>query len=521
MRPPSSRTLSELLCEQAAHFPDRPAVICRGGQWTYAEFAERAKALGAGLHAHGVRHGTRVGLFVNNRVEFLEVLFGASARGAVVVPFSTWSTRSELEFLLRDSGVSVLFTLDRLGDRDVAGDVQALLGDKCAPELKQIVVIDGEPRGDWIAYADLFAPAQGPAHAPGTNASASDPLVILYTSGSSNRPKAVPLQHGAAIGNGFNIGERQGLGGEDRVFLPVPLFWSYAVINALPAAMTHGATLVIQERFEPEEALALIEDHDCTAIYTLPAITNALLGCAGFHRERTRSLRTGLTIGSPQDVIRAANELGARSICNIYGSTETCGNACVTPHDWPVERRAHCQGPPLPGVSIRIRDQDSGNECAVGTVGSVEVRGYLTVGYEGDSARFNVDVFTGDGYFRTGDLASLDSDGCLVFAGRSSEMIKRSGINVSPAEIEEVIQQHPAVGLAGVTGTPDERLGEAIVAFIVRRPGTTLGVEALLAHCKTHLSSYKIPDRVEFIETLPLTPTGKVMRRELGAMASV
>jgi fatty-acyl-CoA synthase len=302
--------------------------------------------------------------------------------------------------------------------------------------------------------------------------------------------------------------------------VPVPLFWAYAAVNALPAALTHGATLVIQERFEAEQALSLIEAHGCTSIYTLPSITNALLAAPGFQRRRTRTLRTGLTIGTAQDVVRAATELGAASICNVYGSTETYGNCCVTPHDWPLERRSRSQGPPLPGVSVRIRDRDSGALCPPGTVGDLEVNGYLTSGYVGDSARFNATLFDDDGYFKTGDLAMLDDNGCLAYAGRSSEMIKRSGINVSPAEIEEILQQHPQVGLAGVTGTPDALRDEAIIAFIVRRPGVSLSAQALLGHCAEHLSSYKIPDRIEFCDALPLTPTGKLMRKELKLLAA-
>ena len=517
MRAPFSRTLCELLFEQAQRRPQHAAVITRGRTHSFAALAARVRALAGALHARGVRRGTRVATLIDNRIELLEAMFAAASLGAAVVPLSTWSSRAELDFLLRDARAHTLLTLARLGERDFAGDVRALR--EALPQLEQVVVVDGTAGDGETAYAQLFGAARDPLLAPGDGASAGDPLVVLYTSGSSNRPKAVPLLHHAAIENGFNIGERQGLGPADRVFVPIPLFWSYGAVNALPAALSHGATLVLQQRFEPQEALTLIQTHRCTAIYTLPAITNALLGAPGFHPARTRTLRTGLTIGTAQDVMRAARELGAARICNIYGSTETYGNCCVTPHHWALERRARCQGPPLPGVTIRVRDPVSGQPCLPGQVGAVEVRGYLTPGYDGDSARFNTQVFSADGWFRTGDLAALDADGCLVYAGRRSEMIKRSGINVSPAEIEEVLQQHPAVGLAGVTGTPDAARDEAIVAFIVCRPGAVLTREALLAHCRAHLSRYKLPDRIEFRDALPLTVTGKLLRMELQALA--
>ncbi|MBT6137366.1 MAG: long-chain fatty acid--CoA ligase, partial [Rhodospirillaceae bacterium] len=351
-------------------------------------------------------------------------------------------------------------------------------------------------------------------------ASAGDPLVILYTSGSSNRPKAVPLDHFAAIENGFNIGERQGLVPGDRVLISIPLFWSYGAVNALPAIITHGATLVLQGHFRAAGALDLIEQHKCTGIYTLPAMTNALVAHPEFTPERTSTLRTGVTIGAPQDIIKAALELGASEICNIYGGTENYGNCCVTPHTWSLDKRARCQGPPLPGVQISIRDPETGKEAEAGTIGQIEVTGYLTAGYSGTSSQFNDETFTADGYFKTGDLGSLDVDGRLSFAGRSSEMIKRSGINVSPAEVEETLQRHGDVALAGVTGFDDPGRGEIIVAFVTARPGAEIVIAEILAHCREHLSRYKVPDHLIVSDALPLTVTGKLMRRELKLMAT-
>ncbi len=518
MQAPLSRTLYELLREITNPDPGRIALISRGETVSYEALLQRATNLAAALREEGVRRGHRVGVLLNNRREWLELFFGASALGATIVPFSTWSTRSELEFLLEDSGVQWLFALARLGDRNFASDLDALRETPVARALERIVWVDGSSGREAVSHY-LIDHTRGLRLAPGEGASAGDTLLILYTSGSSARPKAVPLRHFAAIENGFNIGERQGLDGNDAVLVPVPLFWSYGAVNALPAILSHGATMVLQELFEPEEALSLIETHRCSALYTLPAITNALLAHPSFTPARTVTLRTGLTIGTPQDLLRAARELGAASICNIYGSTETYGNCCVTPHDWPLETRAHGQGAPLPGVRIRVRDPESGVLCAADEIGELEVSGYLTSGYVGQSARHNFEVFTQDGYFRTGDLGALNREGHLRYAGRNNEMIKRSGINVSPAEVEEVLQRHPEVGLAGVTGAPDERRGEAIVAFVVLRPGAAATAEELRQHCRTYLSNYKLPDHLECCGELPLTPTGKLMRRELKAMA--
>lgn len=518
MRPPFSRTAYELLVEQAGSRPEALAAITVSDRVKYGDLARRAGQVAASLRARGIRRGDRVGLLVNNRIEWLEIFFGAAALGAVVVPFSTWSKRAELDFVLEDARVRCLFTIGRFGEQDFAADILALRADAKHRHLEFVVRVDGVPSAGELPYADFVAGDSLPPLAPGDGASAIDAALILYTSGSSSRPKAVPLDHFGIIENGFNIGERQGLTAADRVLVAPPLFWAYGGINALPATITHGATLVLQSRFEPAEALDLIERHQCTSIYTLPAMTNALLAHPSFSRERTRSLRTGLTIGSPQDVINAAEGLGASELCNVYGQTETYGNCCVTWHHWPLERRANCQGEPLPGVHVRITD-DTGAALPPGTVGHVEVRGYQTRGYGGASTVQNAEAFTADGYFRTGDLGSLASDGTFQFAGRSSEMIKRMGINVSPAEIEEILQQHPEVGIAGVVGLADPEKGEIVVAFIVPKPGTHPMPDALIAHCRTVASRYKVPDRIELSDSLPLTVTGKVMRRELKAVA--
>ena len=520
MKAPYSRTIFELLCEQADNAPDGIAAIYGDRKVTFSELATSSSCLAAGLRDRGLRRGDRVGLLSNNRIEWLEIFFATTALGATLVPFSTWSTTSELEFLINDSRIKWLFLIEQYGEQKFEASVRTLMGSGATPGLEMCSLIEGTATSPMIHSHDL--PAEKPLLdlPPGERASATDTLVLLYTSGSSNRPKAVPLEHFAAIENGFNIGERQGLLPGDRVLISIPLFWSYGAVNALPAVLSHGATLVLQSHFDAGGALDLIEQQRCTAIYTLPAMTNALVGHAEFRPERTSTLRTGVTIGAPQDIAKAANELGANQICNIYGATENYGNCCVTPHDWPLQQRAACQGPPLPGVSVRIRDPDHGTLLGPGEVGEIEVSGYLTRGYDGDSAHANIQSFTEDGYFRTSDLGALDENGYLQFTGRRSEMIKRSGINVSPAEVEEVLQQHVDVALAGVTGLEDPDRGEIIVAYLIARPGHTVEPDNVIAFCRERLSRYKIPDQLIVTDHLPLTVTGKLMRRELKAMAA-
>jgi len=513
MTPPNSRTLFDLLREQAERFGERLAVICGERQVTYRELADGAGRIAAALRGRGIARGERVGVLVNNRLEWLEACFGAAALGAVAVPFSTWSKPSELAWLLADSAIDALIAVASFGGQDFAAALAQLAPH--APHLRLVVTLDDESRSGWLDYDDLRAAATPPAPLPpGEGARPDDDALILYTSGSSARPKAVRLQHFAVIENGFNIGERMGLTPDDRVLLAPPLFWAYGACNALPATLTHGATLVLQPRFEPGEWLQLVERHRCTAVYTLPSITGAVLRDPQFARSRLASLRTGLMIGSPEEVRVAAEELGAAQICNIYGATETYGNCCVTPCDWPLDRRMAGQGPPLPGMRLRIVD-GRGRAVPAGETGALEVAGYVTPGYSGASAALNPAAFTADGYFRTGDLGFVDAAGGFHFVARGADIIKRAGINVSPAEIESLLLQHPGVAQAAVVGAAAGELGEAIVAFVVAQPGAAIAGDALKAHCRALASSYKTPDRVELRAALPTTETGKLHRRAL------
>ncbi len=510
MTMPISRDLGFLAREQAARFRGHPAVVGGGEIVGYDQLADRAACIASFLAARGVKRGDRVGLLMNNRPEWVETFFGAAMAGAVVVAFSTWSKRDELAYLIADSGIRLIVTLDQFSGQNFADDLRAI-----APP--DVVVLGEDQEPPWISYRTMLhnAPAE-----PAVAARPEDDAIIIYTSGSTSRPKSVPLSHGGIIENGFAIGERQGYTEADRVLLAPPLFWSYGSANALSAVLTHGATLVLQSRFEPGEALDLIEQQQCTALYTLPAITASLISHPAFRRERTRTLRTGLTIGTAQDVVTAAETLGPREICNVYGQTETYGNCCVTWHHWPLARRAACQGPPLPGVVIRIVDETTGAALPVGQPGLIEVKGYVMRGYIGASANQTETALTWDGFFRTGDMGELDEEGDMHFIGRTTEMIKKGGINISPAEVEDVLMRHPSVALAGVVGVPDATQGELIAAFVVPKSGMVLTEADLAAHCRDQASRYKVPDFISFRDSLPVTVTGKLMRRDLRTLAA-
>lgn len=506
-------SFAAMLEQQAALRPHAPAILTDTGRMSFGELEQQAKVVAGALAASGVVRGDRVGLLIGNRPEWLAMTFGIARLGATAVPFSTWSTRDELKFLLEDARIALLFIDSGFKGRDFPADLAAIAAE--GGYRGPVVALDGGP-GSVAKQFSGFLRDAAPMEESAAGI-AEDDAFILYTSGSTSKPKGVRLRHRHLVWNGFQIGERQGLTSRDRIMLTAPLFWAFGGANALPAAWSHGAALVLMDRFEAAAAIDLIEQHQCTSIYTLPATTNALLRSPGFDRSRTLSLRTGLTIGTSEDFMIAVDRLGVPELCNIYGATETCGNCVVTPHDWPVEKRRACQGPPLDGQEIRIRDRDSGQLLPLTSVGLVEVRGSTSPGYTGASAILNATAFTADGFYKTGDLGRFNDEGAFVFVGRDTEMIKRQGINVSPAEIEEVMMRFAGVAECAVTGVPDTDKGELIVALVVPAVAT-LDVEALALHCRAHLSRYKLPDLIRTCDALPVTPTGKLARKDVKAI---
>jgi fatty-acyl-CoA synthase len=314
----------------------------------------------------------------------------------------------------------------------------------------------------------------------------------------------------------WSIGERMHLTPDDRLWLAVSLFWSFACVNALFTVMTHGGAIVLQHRFDAGDALRLIESEGCTVFYGMPTMALAMTDHPDRARHDLRTLRTGATIGTPEQIQRIV-DLGVRNICNVYGLTEAYGNSAVTDAHDPLARRLTCSGRGLDGVDIRIVDPVTGASSPCGAMGEIVLRGNVTPGYLNDPDR-TAEAFDADGYLRTGDLGVLDEDGYLTFQGRLKELVKTGGINVAPAEVEAVLRTHDAVEEAYVVGVPDSRLDEALAAVIVPMSGATPDSDDLRAHCRRVLAAYKTPRQFRFVSAadLPLTSTGKLQKNRLG-----
>ncbi len=533
--PPRARTLPQLLADAAAAAPAHEALVAGQSRLTYAELATASAGAAGALASLEVGDGDCVALLAPNIAEWIPVAIGAQALGARVDAFNTWVKAYDLEFLLASSQAKVLVMVASVRNSDLLAELGSLVPEMTAaastdwassrfPALQHVVVIGEKVPAGAHRWSDLVERTASQAQSPEPpellerlmvepSAHAEAIAFVLYTSGSTSKPKAVPLAHRDLIVNGFQIGERMGLGPQDRVWFGSPLFWSFGCANALMATMTHQGCFVLQEQFEARAALELMIAERVNAAYLLPAMTDALAREVAEEMRGLATLRTGVTIGRPDEVERAAVTLGVASICNVYGATENYGNCCVTDHRLPLAQRLVTQGPPLPGVQARVVDEQSGRTLPPGEPGELHVRGRVTPGYLNDDEA-NSKAFTADGWYRTGDRMVINADGSVTYIGRLTDMIKTSGINVSPAEVESFLATHPDVAEAVVLGAPHPTRDQVVVAFVVPR-SDALSSQDVIDYCRRNIAGYKVPYAVAVVASIPKTGTGKLVRRNL------
>ena len=528
---PKSRTLGDLLDELAKSYRDNEAVIWKDSRLTYSQLKEEVDIFARSLLSLGIKRGENVALIASNRPEWLIAMFAIAKIGATTVAISTFSTQRELHWTLKHSRSSCVISISSLKNHNFIENLQEIcpeykqskvgkLRSKALPRLKNIIAIEEKSIGAIINWHDLRKMAQMTKPENLQNAQdkvkSGDTCFILYTSGSTAEPKGVILAHGNVITNGYHIGERQALSDRDRLWFAVPLFWSFGSANALPAVITHGGCLVLQETFEPNEALEIMAAERCTVFYGMINIARALLEAPSYSLDKVKYMRTGLTIGLPEDIEFIIRTLDAKEICNVYGSTETYGNAAVCHTTDPLEVRLNSQGLPLPGMKIRAVDIETRTPLKKGVVGELTVAGCVTPGYFGNPKQTQ-SSFDKEGYFLTGDLGFVGEDGRIYYRGRLKEMIKTGGINVAPLEIENILMRYPKTKQAFVFGIPDAVKDEKIIAVLEIKDNFELDANALKKYCRRELASYKVPE--QFIlrtnEQLPRTSTGKINKPEL------
>ncbi|MBB5158969.1 class I adenylate-forming enzyme family protein [Saccharopolyspora phatthalungensis] len=521
---PSATTCSELIRAWARYAPEDVALTFEGVHTTVAEFDGEVDRWARALLAAGVQRGDAVSILCGNHPDFLRLSFAAARVGAHLAPLNTWHKPEELRYTLDHSDAVVLLAVDRLRNQDFNAALATIIPELTSapapdrfgrfPSLRQVVALGSAlpratPLGEFLRRADEVGDAE--LHAREKQNAPDDLMFLLYTSGSTSKPKAVQIHQGPLIENGYQIGERQGIEPADRSWLATPLFYGLAAEQALMAAWTHRARVVLQEVFDAPEALEILARERCTVYYGFGNLTRKLLATPGFDRSRIH-LRKGMIGFSVEDRQLAIDRLGVTHGVSVYGMTEMYGLVALTQHTDTRETVLSTQGFPLPGNEIRIVDPDSETPLPQGEIGAIQVRGRVTTGYFKDSDRTKAS-FTGDGFFRTGDLGSLDAEGRLVYHARATEMLKPGGVNVAPQEIEALLDEIPGIQQAHVCSVPDTRDGEVVVAFIEADPEAT-PPELIRERMRARAASYKVPRHFIYRSDaeMPRVASGKIPR---------
>jgi long-chain acyl-CoA synthetase len=497
------------MAERAArHYPDKPAILFEDCSLTYRELDRAASRTAHALAKRGVEAGHRVALYLPNIPAFAIAYLAVQKLGAIVVSASAMLTTDELADLLEDSGAGVVFTVEALWPR-----LAPLVGDLVRRD--RIVICEGEVEGQ--PTLDELGAAE-PDELRARELEPSAPAAILFTSGTTGRQKGATLSHANIASNVSAVNRYMRTGSADRVLVTLPLFHVAAQNVLMNGGFAAAATLVLHRRFDPARCAAAIEEHRVTIVTGVPTIYITLLN-AGVRPATLASVRLYKSAAAtmPLEIARRWRETYGQPVMEGYGLTETSPAATFN-HEH--EYRAGSVGTPIDLVDMRVVDEED-REVPPGAWGEVVFRGpNVMLGYwnRPEDTRHAMR----GGWFHTGDVGYADDDGYLYLVDRVKDMINTAGLKVWPREVEEVLYRHPAIRECAVVGVPDRTKGEIAKAVVATRPGAPLPTpDALDAYCRAHLAAYKVPRVYEFVDELPKSPSGKILKRVLRQGADV
>ncbi|MFE7773240.1 AMP-binding protein [Streptomyces sp. NPDC057445] len=501
----------------AAH-PEREALVDvpSGRRWTYAQFGADVDELARALLARGVAKGDRVGIWAVNCPEWVLVQYATARIGAVMVNINPAYRAHELEYVLRQAGISILVASLAHRTSDYRALVDQVRGN--CPALRSVHYIGDDSWTELVSSAAAVAPEEPAARE--AQLSCDDPVNIQYTSGTTGFPKGATLSHHNILNNGYFVGEMIAYTEQDRVCIPVPFYHCFGMVMGNLAATSHGACMVIPApSFEPAATLRAVQQERCTSLYGVPTMFIAELNLPDFAAYDLSSLRTGIMAGSPCPVEvmkRVVAEMNMAEVSICYGMTETSPVSTQTRRDDDLERRTGTVGRVLPHIEVKVTDPVSGITLPRGEAGELCTRGYsVMLGYWNEPERTAEAIDPGR-WMHTGDLAVIREDGYVQIVGRIKDMIIRGGENVYPREIEEFLYAHPKVADVQVVGVPDAKYGEEILACVIPRdPADPPTLDDLASFCREQLAHYKIPRRLEILDAFPMTVSGKVRKVEL------
>jgi long-chain acyl-CoA synthetase len=514
--------LSNVFEYSAKEKPDKTAIIFGEKKFSYSQVLAMINQVANGLKANGIGKGDKVALSCPNLPYFPLAYYGILKAGAVVVPVNVLLKGREIEYHLNDSEAKAYFCFQ--GTPELPMAQEGFAGFQGSEKCEQFYVITADPTvaspiENTKTMGQLMA-GQSPV-CDTAQTSTEDTAVILYTSGTTGNPKGAELTHSNMVMNAVVMKDMAQYTQDDTLIAVLPLFHSFGQTVIMNGGFSVGGTLIFIARFNPEEVLSAIQNGKASVFAGVPSMYWALLnypdkeGRFDFDQIE-KNLRVGMSGGSslPIEIIKGIEEKYGIPILEGYGLSETSPVAAF--NDINRERKPGSVGIPAWGTEVKTLDWD-GNEIPAGEVGEVAVRGHNVMKGYINKPEANKESFTTDGWFLTGDLGKLDEDGYLYIVDRVKEMILRGGYNIYPRELEEVLLTHEAISLSAVIGVPHDQHGEEIKAYVVLKEGAQANPDEIKAWCKENMANYKYPRLVEVRESLPMTATGKILKKELKA----
>ncbi|TFI41479.1 AMP-binding protein [Rhodococcus sp. 1R11] len=514
-------TIGRNLHRTVERHADRDALVdvASGRRWTYSEFAADVELLAAGLLVAGVHVGDRVGIWAPNCPEWTLAQYATAEIGAILVNINPAYRSHELQFVLRQAGVSVLLSATEFKGSDYTAMI-----DEVRPEvttLREVLFIGSI---QWEAMTDRGhrALAKTPQMVADVSSTLrpDDAINIQYTSGTTGFPKGATLSHRNILNNGFFVGELCHYTENDRVCIPVPFYHCFGMVMGNLACTSHGATMVIPgPAFDPVATLTAVADEKCTSLYGVPTMFIAELALENIGEFDLSSLRTGIMAGSPcpTEVMKQVIErMGMTEVSICYGMTETSPVSLQTRSDDSIEQRVSTVGRVGPHLEVKIVDPVLGETVPRGEAGELCTRGYsVMIGYWEQPDK-TAEAIDSDGWMHTGDIGVMDGNGYVAITGRIKDMVIRGGENIYPREVEEFLFTHPDILDAQVIGVPDEKYGEELMVWIrMKDDAAPLDSAAIRSFCDGRLAHYKIPRYVHVVDEFPMTVTGKVRKVEM------
>lgn len=509
-------TIGQNLKKTVDRFPDHDALICPHQQYraTYVQFWEQTTTVAKALLAAGITKGDRVGIWALNRYEWVLVQYATARLGIIMVNINPAYRSSELEYVLQQSGIKMLISALQFKTSNYAAIIETVRAN--CPGLKQVVLLDQ----DWDRFLGTGKAVKDDVLvALEEDIQFDDPVNIQYTSGTTGFPKGVTLSHHNILNNGYFIGRRLRYTSNDRVCIPVPFYHCFGMVIGNLCCTAHGACMVIpNESFDPAATLHAVAQERCTSLYGVPTMFIAELQLPDFDQYDLSSLRTGVMAGSPcpaEIMKQVQQKMNMKEVTICYGMTETSPVSCQTEIGAPLEKQVNTVGTIHDHLEIKIINAGTGRIQARGIAGELCTRGYSVMLSYWNNPVATQAVLDEAGWIHTGDEAIMDDDGYIRITGRIKDLIIRGGENISPREIEEFLYTHEAIEDVQVIGVPDEKFGEAVMAWVRLRKGASVSREALQEFCKTQIAHYKVPKYWKFVDDFPMTISGKVRKVEM------